>query len=113
LNTFQTNGKTFTDVRIDLIEEPQFMPGEWAEADFNDMLQSFNGLPAVRRAIDDGTIDALLAADPAAKRVYDWFFGGDSIRVEWYDGRFTISGGKHRITMATQLGLSTVPAYVP
>jgi hypothetical protein len=104
--------KMHRDVPLELVEEPEFAPGEWAQADEADMRASFRQLPSVQQAIAKGTVDGLIEADPGARRVYDWFYGSEAVRLDWYQGKYTITNGKHRIELARRLGLSYIPAVV-
>ena len=103
---------THRDVPLELVEEPEFATGEWEEANQADMRASFERLPSVQRAIANGELDALVAADPSSQRAYEWFYGGDAVRLDWHEGKYLITGGKHRVELARRLGLSYIPAVV-
>jgi len=46
------------------------------------------------------------------RRVYDAFYGNEPIRLEKIDGVYHVVGGYHRLFVAQQLGLKTIPANV-
>lgn len=112
MQTYQILGKTFSDVPLDLIEEPTFAYGEFQQADLRDMQRSFAQLPSLTRAIQNGTIESAIAQNPALQHAYEWFFGGESVKLEWQNGRFAINNGKHRVLLARRLGVAKLPATV-
>ena len=107
---YTTGGDTFQDVPLDLVEQPTFAPGEYQEADLADIQHSLGRLDEVRAAAKDGTIDQLADNDPDARRIYDFFYGGEAIRLDWAGDHYEINGGKHRIALARELGLPNIPA---
>ncbi|HWA54786.1 MAG TPA: hypothetical protein VG816_11480 [Solirubrobacterales bacterium] len=75
-------------------------------------------LPAVKRGAD-GDYFARLDAERGLdyehgyQRVYDAFFGSDSLRLDARaDGRYGVTNGYHRIHVARKLGLRTLPARI-
>jgi hypothetical protein len=75
-------------------------------------------LPAVRRGADSAYfahMDARLGLDyeHGYQRVYEAFFGSDSLRLDARTGGdFGVTNGFHRIHVARELGLSSLPAHV-
>jgi len=45
-------------------------------------------------------------------RYFDLYFGGDSIRIERYAGRYNIINGRHRLWLAQQEGVRRLPVFV-
>lgn len=110
--SFNVGGAAFSDVPLSLIENPTFQPGEFAQADIADIMRSFGALPGIRAAIANGTIGALIQQNPNARRVYDFFFRGEAVKLGWHNGQYTITNGKHRVAVAQRLGLKTIPAII-
>jgi hypothetical protein len=75
-------------------------------------------LPAVQRGADGdhfARMDAERGLDyeHGYQRVYDAFFGTDSLRLDARaDGSYAVTNGYHRIHVARELGLRTLPARI-
>lgn len=46
------------------------------------------------------------------RRIYDAFYGDDAIRLEKVKGQYQVTNGYHRLFVAQQLGLDSLPANV-
>lgn len=46
------------------------------------------------------------------QRVYEAFYGDTAIRLERIGNQYTIINGRHRLWLAKQMGIETLPAYV-
>jgi hypothetical protein len=75
-------------------------------------------LPAVRRGAggeDFARMDAERGLDyeHGYQRVYEAFFGDDSLRLDARaGGTYGVTNGYHRIKVAAELGLRTLPARI-
>ena len=73
--------------------------------------------PAVRQGADGDDFARLdaergLAYEHGYRRVYDAFYGNDAIRLERVGDTYQVVNGYHRLFVARELGLATVPARV-
>lgn len=75
----------------------------------------------VRLAVEQGAagdyfsaLDAQqgLTYEHGYRRVYDAFYGDEPIRLEKVNGRYQVVNGYHRLYVAQQLGLTSIPASV-
>lgn len=73
--------------------------------------------PAVWQGADGDDFTALdaragLDYEHGHRRVYDAFYGGDPVRLEWTGDGYRVVDGYHRLFVARELGLATIPASV-
>lgn len=97
-------------------------PGDFEKVSRDVMVSGFERLqnvvrPAVARGAgsdDFARMDAErgLAYPDGYQRVFDAFYGGDRIRLERHAGQYTVINGFHRLAVARDLGIDSVPAEV-
>lgn len=73
--------------------------------------------PAVQNGADGdyfSELDAEEGLDVADgyRRIYDAFYGGEPIRLERIGERYQVTNGQHRLFVAQELGLESIPASV-
>jgi len=97
-----------------------FGRGGASRADYRWAVQTWDEVvgPGVARGMtrDDFAARDQARSAPAMRRtadVYDMFLGTDHIRVSrGPDGRLTVNGGRHRIAVARELGIRSLPGQV-
>jgi hypothetical protein len=107
---------------IDLSDTWVHGKDDFHKVSYDEVVDGFRLLnQAVRPAVDRGADgDYFSKLDEQAgrpyqqgyRRVYDAFYGQSAIRLEFVDGVYRVINGFHRLYVAKQLGLSTVPAIV-
>ncbi|HMJ72832.1 MAG TPA: hypothetical protein VK471_05630 [Solirubrobacterales bacterium] len=109
--------------RVDLSQSAVEGPASYRKADYATVREGIQRLdevvlPAVRRGEGVGyfrNLDAQkgLSYERGYQRVYEAFFGDDSLRLDLRpNGTFGVTNGYHRIHLANELGLRTLPARV-
>lgn len=65
-------------------------------------------------AEDFGQLDKANGVDylTGQQRIFELFYGSDPIRVYKYGEQYSIDKGRHRVYVAKELGLETIPAQV-
>lgn len=109
--------------RISLEDSPVHNANDFVKVPHDEMIQGIRVLesdvrPAVARGAtrdDFEELDRVRGLDYAHshQRVYDAFYGDQPIQLAKVGDQYTVaSGGYHRLYVARELGLSTVPARV-
>jgi len=73
--------------------------------------------PAVSRGVDGDYFSEMdrkagLDYEHGYRRLYDAFYGNEPIRLNKMGDRYSVTGGYHRLMVARELGLETIPASV-
>jgi len=108
--------------KIDVSDSYVKSPEDFKKVPHNEMVNGFKVLEEeVRPDVEKGaTADRFRVRDQArgieypngSQRVYDAFYGHDAIRLEYDGEKYRVINGYHRLYIAQELGLSTVPARV-
>jgi hypothetical protein len=113
------------DVPVGALQKPDDItgPGDFQKVTMLEMEGGYNKLAAMKPAIDSGIgreSDYWRAVDDSRnlqyqegyQRVYDAFYGGDAIRVDKVGNAYDVINGRHRIWLAHEMGLSSIPVHV-
>lgn len=108
--------------KIDMSDSPVQDTGDFQKVSHEEMAEGFRKLeeevrPAVERGADGDYFYQLdqecgLDYEHGYRRVYDAFYGDSSIRLDKVDDTYDVVNGYHRLAVARELGLKTVPARV-
>ena len=109
--------------RVDLRDSGVSGPGSYKKVPYSTMREGIQRLdevvlPAVRGGADSehfARMDAELGLDyeHGYQRIYDAFFGSDSLYLNVQgDGSYSVTNGYHRIHLAGEMGLRTLPARI-
>jgi len=107
---------------VDLSGSPVADTGDFHKVSAQEMGEGFRKLqdvvaPAVAQGGDGdhfSRLDAAQGLDYAhgSRRIYDAFYGQDCIRLDKIGDRYQVVNGYHRLFIARQLGIKTLPARV-
>lgn len=110
--------------QIDLTDSPVEDESDFRKVSQDEMIAGFEKLAQVRRWISEGATDQwLYEVDQAARtqgvpeaqghyNIYQVFYGESAITLEKTGSTYRVINGYHRLTVARQLGWTTVPARV-
>jgi hypothetical protein len=108
--------------QIDLSDSYVHSQDDFKKTPYDVMVAGLHKLEStVRPAVEGGAngdyfsdLDARqgLEYEHGYRRVYDAFYGAEPIRLEKINDRYQVVGGYHRLYVAQQLGLETIPANV-
>jgi hypothetical protein len=117
--------KGIQDVPVDRVDlNDSHVQGEkdFKKVSKAEMQEGFEKLETtVRPAVDKGAdgdyfsdLDRTQGLDyeHGYRRVYDSFYGNDAIRLDKAGDTYTVVNGYHRLAIAKEIGLTTVPAWV-
>jgi hypothetical protein len=107
---------------VDLSDSPVQDTDDFRKVSHAEMVEGFRKLqeevrPAVAQGAEGDYFSRLdqergLDYEHGYRRVYDAFYGDDAIRLDKVDDTYTVVNGYHRLAVAQELGLRTVPARV-
>ncbi|MFX1355112.1 MAG: hypothetical protein ACFFGP_14250 [Promethearchaeota archaeon] len=107
---------------VDLSDSPVQDAGDFHKVSHEEMVDGFRKLeeevrPAVAKSADADDFSRLdedrgLDYEHGYRRVYDAFYGNNSIRLDKVGDSYSVVNGYHRLAVARELGLKTVPARV-
>ena len=107
---------------IDLSDSPVADTGDFHKVSAQEMQEGLRKLqdvvaPAVAQGADGdyfSRLDAAQGLDYAHgyRRIYDAFYGQDCIRLDKVGDRYQVVNGYHRLFLARQMGMKTLPARV-
>lgn len=107
---------------IDLSDSPVADTGDFHKVSAQEMQEGLRKLqdvvmPAVAQGADGdyfSQLDAAQGLDYAHgyRRIYDAFYGQDCIHLDKVGDRYQVVNGYHRLFLARQLGIKTLPARV-
>jgi hypothetical protein len=107
---------------IDISDSPVEGEEDFRKVSHDDMVEGFSKLekvvrPAVEQGADGDTFYQMdqvqgLDYEHGYQRIYDSFYGTDAIRLNRDGERTTVVNGYHRLQVARELGIKTVPARV-
>lgn len=111
------------DVSVAGLPQPEDIHGaeDFKKVSMEDMREGLNRLERMRPLIDSGAdadywreFDSQqnLNYEHGYQRVYESFYGNDAIRLNKDGDQWDIVNGRHRIFLAREMGLSTLPARV-
>lgn len=108
--------------KIDLSDSPVHGPDDFHKVSYEEMKDGFEKLqndvlPAVEQGAngdDFWQMDQERSSEyrEGFQRVYDAFYGDSSIRLTKVDDHYEVVNGYHRLYVAKEMGLSSVPARV-
>lgn len=108
--------------KIDQSDSPVKGIADFKKVSYPEMVRGFHALETeVRPALENGanaddfrTMDAKNGIEYAkgVQRVYESFYGQESIRLEKVGDSYKVINGYHRLYVANELKISTVPARV-
>ncbi len=108
--------------QIDLSDSPVTGTGDFQKVSAQEVTEGFRKLqdvvaPAVAQGADGdyfSQLDAAQGLDYAHgyRRIYDAFYGQGAIRLDKVGDRYQVVNGYHRLFIARQLGIKTIPARV-
>lgn len=108
--------------QINLSDSPVANTGDFHKVSAQEMVEGFRKLqdrvaPAVAHGADAdyfSQLDATQGLDYAHgyRRIYDAFYGQGAIRLDKIGDRYQVINGYHRLFLARQLGIKTLPAQV-
>lgn len=108
--------------RVDLSDSPVKDADDFRKVSHEEMAEGFRKLEEeVRPAIEQGAdgdyfsrLDAERSLDyeHGYRRVYDSFYGDGAIKLDKIDDTYDVVNGYHRLAVARELRLGTVPARV-
>jgi hypothetical protein len=108
--------------QIDLSDSYVHSPADFKKVPYDTMVDGLGKLnavvlPAVRRGATDEHFAQLdrdhgLDYSHGYQRVYDAFFGTDAIRLDRVGDRYRVISGYHRLTVARDLGIPTLPVRI-
>ena len=123
----RANWKTYTaNVSVNDLPEPEGITGsqDFQKVSEPDMKAGLLRLQEMQSLIDSGgaaangdywskvDADKGLTYEHGYRRIYDTFYGNDAIRVTKDGDRYDIVNGRHRIWLAKQMGIDTLPMRV-
>jgi hypothetical protein len=108
------------DVRVADLPDPEWVkgPSDFHHITWKDAQKVTADLPQLQKEVNAGkTAEDFSREDEIAgldhqhgrRRLYDLYYGEDSIRVGTDGGEYTIDHGQHRIFAAKHAGLETIP----
>jgi len=107
---------------IDVADTYVHGESDFQKVSHEDMVHGFERLenevrPAVERGVDEEyfrTLDMQRRLDyqDGSQRVYEAFYGDDAVRLNKIGDRYEMVNGYHRLYVAKELGIDTVPARV-
>lgn len=113
------------DVPVDVLPVPDGISGadDFRKISMEQMTDGLKKLQEMRYSIDAGIgknaeywsmrdHNSGLDYQNGYRRVYDAFYGHDAIRLEYFNAQWNIINGRHRIWLAKQLGIKSLPASV-
>jgi hypothetical protein len=113
------------DVPVDKIDDSDTYVNstdDFHKVSHEEMVRGFNTLqsdvrPAVEKGADVEHFRKLdqqrgLEYENGTQRVYEAFYGKDAVRLDKVGDRYLATNGFHRIYVAKELGLATIPARV-
>lgn len=113
------------DVPVASLPEPEGIAGEddFQKITAEEMRAGIERLQEMKPAIESGEgansdywaeVDAAngLSYSEGYRRVYDAFYGHDAIRIVDNNGELDIVNGRHRIWLAEEMGIETIPARI-
>jgi hypothetical protein len=108
--------------QVDLRDSPVHDTSDFHKVSREEMVEGFRKLeeevrPAVERGATGDYFSQLdkeqgLDYEHGYRRVYDAFYGDSCIRLEKVGDSYAVVNGYHRLAVARELGLKTVPAQV-
>lgn len=108
--------------QVDLSDSPVKNTDDFRKVSYNEMIEGIHKLqeevrPAVERGADGEYFSRLdevrgLTHENGYRKVYDAFYGDSAIRLEKMGNNYDVVNGYHRLTVARELELNTVPARV-
>jgi len=107
--------------QIDLSDSPVHSQGDFHKVSYDDMAHGLRTLEGMKPEIARGAnADYFADQDRRAglpypygrQRIYEAFYGQEAIRLNQQGNRYTVVNGYHRLCVAKDLGLQTVPARV-
>ena len=108
--------------RVGLRDSPVHNESDFRKVSKAEMLEGFEKLettvrPAVGKGADGDYFSDLdkaqgLDYEHGYRRVYDSFYGNEPIRLEKTGDTYNVVNGYHRLAIAKEIGLTTVPAWV-
>jgi hypothetical protein len=108
--------------QVDLSDSPVKDTDDFHKVSREEMVEGFRKLeeevrPAVAEGANGDHFSRLdqergLDYEHGYRRVYDAFYGNSAIRLEKAGDDYNVINGYHRLAVARELGLSTVPARV-
>lgn len=98
-------------------------PEDFKKVPYPEMVAGCKSLETMKPYIESGqgassdywrSVDEHYGTDPAKgyRQVYEAFYGDDAILLDKSGNSYDITNGRHRIFVAKQLGLETIPARV-
>ena len=107
---------------IDLSDSWVKGTGDFHKVPYGTMVEgvrNFKGIvqPAVKQGANGDYFSEMdrragLDYEHGYRRLYDAFYGSEPIRLNKMGDRYTVTGGYHRLMVARELGLETIPASV-
>jgi len=107
--------------QIDLSDSPVQGDADFHKVSHADMVEGLTKLQQVQQWIEQGATDQMLRDIDAQQglsgvqsyhNIYRVFYGDSAIKLDWVDGRYQVTNGYHRLAVAKELGLTTIPARV-
>jgi hypothetical protein len=103
--------------------QSEIQPGDFRKVSEATMRQGLLRLQEMRPAIESGAganvdywrqkdASLKLAYEDGYQRVYEAFYGHDAIRVEQEGATFTVVNGRHRLHLAQEMGIGSLPMRV-
>ena len=108
--------------QVDLSDSPVKNPDDFRKVSHDEIAEGFRKLqeevrPAVERGADGDYFSRIdeergLDYEHGYRRIYDSFYGDSAIRLGKVGDNYDVTNGYHRLAVARELGLGTVPARV-
>ena len=108
--------------RIDVSDSHVHGPNDFHKVSYDDMVEGFRKLQhVVRPAVEQGAdgeyfsrLDAEQGLENAQgyRHIYESFYGDSAIRLDALGDRYIVVNGYHRLYVAGDLGIETVPAHI-
>jgi hypothetical protein len=107
--------------QIDLSDSPVHSSSDFSKVSHEEMVDGLTKLRQVKRWIEQGATDQMLreideeqglSGAQGYHNIYRVFYGDSAIKLDWVDGRYQVTNGYHRLSVARELGMETIPARI-
>lgn len=113
--------RTVSIEQIDLSDSPVRSNADFHKVSHAEMVEGLRKLQQVQQWIEQGATDQMLRDIDAQQglsgaqgyhNIYRVFYGDSAIKLDLVDGRYQVTNGYHRLAVARELGMATIPARV-